>query len=57
MITMTSLLELELEAKKAKLEQAEKRRGSDSPYVTELKMLSTVLEEEDKHPTPGSSGR
>jgi hypothetical protein len=54
---MTSLLELELEAKKKKLDQAEMDRGSDSPYVKELKTLSTALEEEDNHPAPESSDR
>ena len=44
---MTSLLELELEAKKMKLDQAEMRRGSDSPYVKEIKTLSAALEGED----------
>ena len=53
---MTSLLKPELEAKKEKLDQAEKRRGSDSPYVKELKTLCTVSEE-DNHLTPESSGR
>ena len=54
---MTSLLELALEAKKMKLDQAEMRRGSDSPYVKELKTLSTALEGEDNHPAPESSDR
>jgi len=54
---MTSLLELELEAKKKKLDQAEMDRGSDSPYVKELKTLRTALEEEDNHPAPESSDR
>ena len=49
---MTSLLELALEAKKMKLDQAEMRRGSDSPYVKELKTLSTALGGEDNHPAP-----
>jgi hypothetical protein len=44
---MTSLLELEQEAKRAKLEQADKHQGSDSPYMKELKTLSTILKEAD----------
>ena len=55
---MTSLLKLELEAKKMKLDQqAEMRRGSDSPYVKEIKTLSAALEEEVNHPAPETSDR
>jgi len=54
---MTSLLELELEAKKIKLDQAEMLRGSDSPYVKEIKTLSATLEGEDNHPASESSDR
>ena len=57
MITMTSLLELELEAKRMKLIQAEMPRGSDSPYVKEIKTLSAALEEEVNHPAPETSDR
>ena len=54
---MTSLQELDLEAKKKKLDQAEMDRGSDSPYLKELKTLNAALEGEDNHPAPESSDR